>query len=161
MVPSWRSSWSRVPGLFCFGCRASSAPPPELLVSQAELTAHSLWVQCVPGSDRASASTTSLCRCESCPRESSRHTPHPSTTRPKPVLLKGTQHQARPPQGTEQGICVGQRVPGQLTSLLLVHTPCIRDQDSHLLEPLWPLPWVSPLGMPSPCHVCTPGHRDG
>ena len=83
--------------------------PPELLVSQAELTAHSLWLQWVPGSDGAPASTTSLCGCKSCPRESSRTTTHPSTTRPKPLLLKGTQHQARPPQGTEQGICVGQR----------------------------------------------------
>ena len=62
-----------------------------------------------PGQRQGPPSTTSLCRCESCPGESSRPTPHPSTTRPKPVLLKGTQHQACPPQGTEQGICVGQR----------------------------------------------------
>ena len=111
MVPSWRSSRSRVPGLFFFGCRASSAPPHPRAPG---VTGRSDCAQppapVGPGQRRGSPpSTTSLYRCESCPGESSRPTPHPSATRPKPVLLKGIQSQARPPQGTEQGICVGQR----------------------------------------------------
>ena len=89
--------------------RAVPLCPTRAPVSQAEVTVHSLRLQWVPGSDSPPPSSTSLCMCESCPGESSRPTPHPSTTRPKPVLLKGTQRQARPPQGTEEGICVDQR----------------------------------------------------
>ena len=114
-----------------------------------------------PRQRQAPPSTTSLCRCNSCPGESSRPTPHPSTTRPKPVLLKGTQRQARPPQGTEEGICVYQRhtQTAELTSPS-AHS-LYQGLDSHLLEPLWPLPWVCPLGMPCACHVHTPDPRDG
>ena len=157
MVPSWRSSHSCVPGLFSFGHRASSAPHPP----------------------RASGVTGRIDCTESLAPVGSGHRrgpPHPllhcagvraAPGRAADLLL------IHPPQG--QSLCYGKvpsamcalpreqsreylwdrDAPVQLSSLLLLHTPCTRDQDSHLLEPLWPLPFVSPWACP--VHVmCIP-----
>lgn len=51
---SWKSSFSHVPGLSSRLVAERPAPPRELLVPQAEVTARSLRLQWVPGSDGAS-----------------------------------------------------------------------------------------------------------
>ena len=109
MVPSWRSSRSRVPGLFCFGCRASSAPPPRAPGVTGRIDCTQSLAPVGPGQRRVPRIHYFTVQVRELPQGEQETYSSSIHAKAKTCAFQGTQHQACPPQGTEQGICVGQR----------------------------------------------------
>lgn len=135
-LPSWKTASHAA--LVCSLLVAERpAPPRELLVPQAQVTARSLQLRWVPGSDGASPIRYFTVQLRELPRGEWQ------------TYSSSVSHEAT--------ACAVERYPepggpspgdaaGQLTSLLRVHTPCTRDRDPPCRSPLQPLPRLCPSG---------------
>ena len=132
------------------------APPRELLVPQAEVTARSLRLQWVPGSDGASPIRYFTVQVRELPRGEwqtySSSVSHEATA----CAVERYPAPGTPSPGDGAWSLGGPEMHPDSSCLLLVHTPCTRNQDFHLREPTL----ASALGLSFRARpvwvVCTP-----